>query len=102
MWVSQQYCPARSVVSGGANGSRLRNPDHVVVYLSRGGGLPLLGRQDAGTQLRSDDCLVAPDRGLRETAPAVACRLLPRHAAPLCNDPDMVIALALRRSALPA
>src|SRR3954454_3620957 len=103
MRVSQQYSgPARSMVSGGANGSRLRNPDHVVEHLSRDGGFTLLGRQDAGAQLWSDDRLVAPDRGLRETAPAVACRFLPRHAALLGNRPNVVIALALHLNALPA
>src|SRR4051812_6120139 len=93
--------PAGSMVSGGANGSRLCNPDHVVEHLSRDGGFTLLGRQDAGAQLWSDDRLVAPDRGFRETAPAVACCFLPRHAAPLCSRPDVVIALALCLSALP-
>jgi hypothetical protein len=34
------------VVSGGANGSRLGNPDHVVEHLSRDGGFALLGRQE--------------------------------------------------------
>src|SRR3954471_6375139 len=43
--------PAGSMVSGGANGSRLRNPDHVVEHLSRDGGFTLLGRQDVGAQL---------------------------------------------------
>src|SRR3954469_5679926 len=89
------------MVSGGANGSGLCNPDHVVEHLSRDGGFTLLGRQDAGAQLWSDDRLVAPDRGFRETAPAVACCFLPRHAALLCNRPDVVIALALCLSALP-
>src|SRR5215212_7114060 len=90
------------MVSGGANGSGLCNLDHVVEHLSRDGGFTLLGRQDAGAQLWSDDRLVAPHRGLGETAPAVACRFLPRHAALLCNDPDVVIALAPRLSALRA
>src|ERR671916_28612 len=57
---------------------------------------------DAGAQLRSDDRLVAPYCGLRETAPAVASRFLPRHAALLRNDPDVVIALALRLGAVRA
>src|SRR4051795_1062699 len=90
------------MVSGGTNGSGLCNPDHVVEHLSRDGGFTLLGRQDAGVQLWSDDRLVAPDRGFHETAPAIACRFLPRHTALLCNEPDVVIALALRRSALRA
>src|ERR687890_1802413 len=90
------------MVSRGPNGSGLRNPDHVVEHLSRDGGFTLLGRQDAGAQLWSDDRLVAPDRSLREIAPAVACRFLPRHAALLRNGPNVVIALALRLSALPA
>src|SRR3954449_10038121 len=90
------------MVSGGANGSGLGNPDHAVEHLSRNGGFTLLGRQDAGAQLRSDDRLVAPDRGFHEAAPAVARRFLPRHAALLCNDPDVVIALALRLSTLGA
>src|SRR3954454_24507744 len=92
----------RPWVSGGAKGSRLRNPDHMVENLSRDGGFTLLSRQAAGPQLRSDNRLVAPDRGFHEAAPAVACRFLPRHAALLCNDPDVVIALALRLSAVRA
>src|SRR3954454_15405715 len=92
----------RPWVSGGAKGSRLRNPDHMVENLSRDGGFTLLSRQAAGPQLRSDNRLVAPDRGFHEAAPAVACRFLPRHAALLGNDPDVVIALALCLSALPA
>src|SRR3954453_20655669 len=91
---------AWSVVSGCANGKGLCNPDHVVERLNGDSSLASLGRQDAGVQLRSDDRLVAPDRGLYETAPAVACCFLPRHAALLGNDPDVVIALALRLSAL--
>src|SRR3954451_7827118 len=90
------------MVSGGANGSGLCNPDHVVENLSSDGGFTLLGRQDAGAQLWSDDRLVAPDRGFRETAPAVACRFLPRHAALVYNRPNLVIALSLSLSALPA
>src|SRR4051794_18425125 len=92
----------RPWVSGGAKGSRLRNPDHMVEHLSRDGGFTLLSRQDAGPQLRSDNRLVAPDRGFHEAAPAVACRFLPRHAALLRNDPDVAIALVLCLSALPA
>jgi hypothetical protein len=45
------------VVSGGANGSRLRNPDHVVEHLSRDGGFTSLGRQDAGAQLQQNRLL---------------------------------------------
>src|SRR3954451_10523893 len=74
----------------------------MVEHLSRDGGFTLLGWQDAGAQLWSDDRLVAPDRGLRETAPAVTRRFLPRHATLLRDDPDVVIALALCLSALPA
>src|SRR3954447_774783 len=86
---------------GGANGSRLGNPDHAVEHLSRDGGFTSLGWQDAGAQLRSDDRLVAPYRGFHEAAPAIACRFLPCHTAFLCNDLDVVIALALCLSTLP-
>jgi hypothetical protein len=48
-------------VSGDANGSRLRHPDHVVEQFSYDDGLTLLGRQDAGAQPRSDKRL--PYRG---------------------------------------
>src|SRR3954447_11214706 len=89
-------------MSGSTNGNRLGNPDHAVEHLSCNDGFTLLGWQDASAQLRSDDRFVAPYRGLRETAPAVACRFLPCHTALLCNDPDVVIALALCLSTLRA
>src|SRR4051812_20769756 len=89
-------------MSGSVNGQRLRNPAHAVEHLSGDDDFALLRWQTAGTQLRSDDRLVASDRGFRETAPAIACRLLPRHAAPLCDQADVAIALVLRLSALRA
>src|SRR3954453_8009807 len=88
--------------SGNANGNRLRNPDHAVEHLGGYGGFTLLGGQGAGAQLRSDDRLVSADRGLRETAPAVAGRFLPSHAPLLCDDPNVAIALALRLGVLRA
>src|ERR671917_262113 len=96
-----RHGPTRAV-SSGAHGNRLRNPDHAVEHLSGHGGFALLSRQNAGAQLRSDDRLVAPDRGLRETAPAVAGRLLPGHAALLSDDPNVAIALAPRPGVLRA
>src|SRR3954452_19159753 len=100
MRVSRQYWPRPAGGSGNANGNRRRNPDHAVEHLSGYGAFTLLGRQPAGAQLRSDDRLVSADRGFRETAPAVAGRFLPGHAALLCDDPNVAIALALRLGVL--
>src|SRR5918997_6329321 len=86
--------PARAL-SGDADGKRLRNADHAVEHLGGHGGFALLGRQAAGSQPRSDDRLVAPDRGLREAAPAIAGYPLPSHAALLSDEPDVAVALAL-------
>src|SRR3954451_19571905 len=102
MRVSRQDWPRPAGGSGNANGNRLRNPDHAVEHLSGYGDFTLLGREPAGAQLRSDDRLVSADRGLRETAPAVAGRFLPGHAALLCDDPNVAIALALRLGVLRA
>jgi hypothetical protein len=94
--VSRRYWPTRSEVSGDASGNRLRSPDHAVERLGGRGDSTLLGRQEAGAQLRADNRLVSADRGVRETAPAVAGCLLPGHAALRDDEPDVAIVLALR------
>ena len=80
------------IISGDANGHWLRYPDHAVEHLGGHGDFTLLGRKDAGAQLRADNRLLSADRGLRETAPAVASRFLPSHAALLRDEPDVAIA----------
>src|SRR3712207_3114239 len=93
--------PVRAA-SGDADGDRLGGPDHAVEHLDGDGGFALLGRQGAGAQLRTDEALVAPDRGLREAAAAITGRFLPGHAALLRDEPDVAVARAPRIDALRA
>src|SRR4051794_26716372 len=90
--------PTTHAASGGANGNRLRGPDHAIEHLDREGDLALLGGQAASPELRTDDRLVAPDGRLRERTSAVLRRFLPGHAALHCDNLNVAIALALRIS----
>src|SRR4051812_32450144 len=86
--------PTTHAALGGANGNRLRGPDHAIEHRDREGDFALLGGQAAGAQLRADDRFVAPDCRFRETTAAVACRLLSGHATLLGDEPDVAIAPA--------
>ena len=84
----------RSVASTGESAA--------VEHLGGHGDFALLGMQQAGAQLRSNDRLVSADRRLRETAPAVTGRSLPGQAALLGDELDVAIALPWRLGTLHA
>src|ERR671917_935596 len=85
-----------SCLSGGALRQRHTEPGHPVEHRAADLSLGLLGGQSPGPKAPTDDRLVAEDGGLPERAPAVADRLLPAHAPPVLDHPDVPVALAGR------
>ena len=104
--VDAAFCPRRALVhgseddrggrwgdgSGAAQGEGLGDPDHSIERRDGDGRLAMLRHEYAGTKPGADQLLVSADRGLDEVAPAVAGRLLPRHAALLGDEPDVAVA----------
>src|SRR4051812_46898076 len=76
-----------------ADGDRLCDSGHPIERLNGDCDFSLLSCERAGTQARTDDALVAADRGLDETTTAVAGCLLSSHPTLLRNGADMAVAL---------